>query len=165
VSFWAAGDGGNSVSIHGMIWDSTGAVLASGPGVTTTGGNQSNPGGDGAFHTDTLSSPIFIAGGTQIYIGWQPNNSLGVDWAYNGGDHSPDAQQHAASGAPASFAGHATESPTGAVAAYATYTPGSVYADNGAAFVGGVLVYVDDGAAWQLCGVYVDDGAAWQQIA
>lgn len=166
VSFWAAT--ATSGNIWGVIWDSSGNVLANGPGVATTGGASHNPGpgGDGQFHTDTFASPLYIAGGTQIYIGWQNNDSVSTFWAYNGGDHSPDAEQRGGvTGSPASFSGHSTESPAGAVAAYATYTPGSIFADDGAAFQGGVIVYADDGAAWQQCSVWVDDGSSWQQVA
>lgn len=131
VVFWAAGHGTNSVPIYGVIWDvTTGAVIAYGAAVTTTGGNSSSPGGDGSWHTSDFSSggsgDTFIAGGTHIFIGWQSGNGLSVNWAYNGGDHSPDAENNSASGSPSSFSGHTTESPSGAVAAYATYTPVSV---------------------------------------
>lgn len=126
VHWWAAGDGSNTVPIFGVIWrNSDGAVLFAAGAVNTTGGHQSSPGGSGQWYSASASG-VFIAGGTVVFIGWQPNNGLTVDWAYNGGDHSPDAQQHSASGSPSSFSGHTTESPNGAVAAYATYTPVSV---------------------------------------
>ena len=125
VSFWAAQDGSSHGVIHGVIWDSSGNVLAFGPGVNTTGGViGSGHVGSTQWWTDTFTTPIFIAGGTQIYIGWQPDGTgVNVDWAYNGNDNSPQAQAHSASGATGkSFAGHTTESPTGAVATYATYS-------------------------------------------
>lgn|SRR5678815_305248 len=125
VSFWAAT--ATSGYIWGVIWDSSGAVLRYGSGVNTSGGASHNPGpgGDGQFHTDTLSSPLFVAGGQQIYIGWQNNDTTSTFWAYNGNDHSPNAEwRGGVTASPTSFAGHSQESPAGAVAAYATYTPG-----------------------------------------
>lgn len=167
VSFWAATKTPNSDYIWGVIWDaSTGNVLAQGAGVLTSGGQAANPGGSGVFYTDTFASPVFIAGGTTIYIGFQTNSSVTITWAYNGGDHSPDAQwRTGVTGSPASFSGHSTESPAGAIAAYATYTPGSVFGDDGATFQGGVLVYGDDGATWQQVEVWLDDGSTWTRIA
>lgn len=167
VNFWAAGS--STLKIHGVIWDSSGNVLAFGPGVNTSGGAASFVGAT-QWYQDTFASPVFIAGGTQIYIGWQRDAGAGtVYWAYNGSDHSPSAQWNGNSGSTGqSFSGHSIMDDgagnEGAVAAYADYTPGSIYADDGSAFQGGVIVYADNGAAWQQCEVYVDDGAAWQRI-
>lgn len=68
-------------------------------------------------------------------------------------------------GSPASFAGHTTESPAGAVAAYATYTPGSIYYDDGATVTGGVEFWWDDGSTVQQAEVWWDDGATLTRIA
>jgi hypothetical protein len=130
VSFWAATT--TSGYIWGVIWDSGGTVLVNGVGVNTSGGaqNGTGPGGDGQFHTDTFTTPKYIAGGTSIYIGWQNNDATNTYWAYNGGDHSPNAEwRGGVTGSPASFSGHSAESPSGAVAAYATYilAGGNVY--------------------------------------
>lgn len=158
VSFWAAT--ATSGNIWGVIWDSSGNVLANGVGVATTGGASHNPGpgGDGQFHTDTFTTPKFIPGGTQIYIGWQNNDSVSTFWAYNGGDHSPDAEQRSITpGSPTSFSGHSTESPAGAVAAYATYTPGGVFGKSTSASptsVLGISGKSTSGAPTAVLGVY-----------
>ena len=128
VTFWAATITPNTDNIWGVIWDSSGNVLAHGSGVPTSGGSASGVGAT-QFYTDTLMTPLLVTAGTQIYIGWQPNSSShSVAWAYNGTDHSPNAEQNSASGTPtgASFAGHTTSTPNGAVAAYATYTPAQI---------------------------------------
>lgn len=44
------------------------------------------------------------------------------------------------------------------------FTVGTLYADNLSAFVGGVVAYGDDGAAWQQAQVWADTGTAWVQI-
>lgn len=149
VSFWAAT--ATSGFIWGVIWDSSGNVLRAGSGVNTTGGASHNPGpgGDGQFHTDTLTSPLFVAGGTDIYIGWQNNDTTSTFWAYNGNDHSPDARQRGGvTGSPASFAGHTAESPAGAVAAYATYTPAGGKVRRSGAWVALTSVKVRRSGAW-----------------
>lgn len=129
ISFWAAGSG--TLTIHGVIWDSSGTVLAFGPGVSTSGGAGSGVGAT-AWNTDTLSTPVFIAGGTTIYIGWQCNSAASTYWAYNGNITSPSTQWNTPSGSSGqSFSGHATQSPAGIVAAYATYTPGGIYVNTG----------------------------------
>ena len=164
VTFWASGS--STLKLHGCIWDSaTGNPLAIGPGVNTSGG-AANGVGATQWYTDTFASPVFVAGGTVIVIGWQRDAASGtVYWAYNGSDHAPDSEYGTNSGSTGQHIFRtATVSPAGAAAAYATYTPGSVYADNGSAFVGGVLVYVDNGTSWQQCAVYVDDGTTWQRI-
>jgi hypothetical protein len=131
VTFWAATTTPNTDSIWGVIWDSSGAVLAQGSGVSTSGGTSSLVGAT-AWYTDTLTSPLFVAAGTTIYIGWQPNSAThSTSWAYNGSDHSPDAEFHSASGSPSSFAGHSIMNNAGGshgtVAVYATYTPAGGY--------------------------------------
>ena len=129
VSFWAATIGASDY-IWGVIWDSSGNVLANGSGVLTSGGSASGTGAS-AWVTDTLTSPLFVPAGTQIFIGWQPNSaSHSTGWAFNGNDHSPDAEFHSASGSPSSFAGHTQMNSGGfhgAVATYATYTPAGGY--------------------------------------
>jgi hypothetical protein len=128
VTFWASCDGGTADYIWGCIWDSSGNILRYGSGVLTTGGiTGSGHVGATQWYTDTLSSPLFVASGTSILIGWQPNSSTHTtDWAYNGGDHSPNAVWSTASGTPGNHT-FTTQSPNGAVAVYATYTPAGGY--------------------------------------
>lgn len=131
VTFWAATTTPNSDYLWGVIWDSSGNVLGHGSGVLTSGGTSSGTGAS-SWVTDTLTAELFVAAGTTIYIGWQPNSAThSTSWAYNGSDHSPNAEFHSASGFPSSFAGHSTMNngggSQGAIAAYATYTPAGGY--------------------------------------
>ena len=129
VSFWAATT--TSGYIWGVIWDAAGNVLGHGSGVNTSGGAQhgTGPGGDGQWHTDNFATPAFAAAGASIFIGWQNNDTTSTYWAYNGGDHSPNAGWDSLSppGSPVGLVGLSNESPLGAVAAYATYTPAGGY--------------------------------------
>ena len=123
VTFWAAG--GSALVLHGVIWVSpSDNAIAFGPGVSTSGGSAS---GVGAVRwvTDTFASPVFIAANTTIFIGWQRDASSGtIYWAYNGNDHSPNAQWFTGFGSTGqNITGATQQSPAGAVAAYATYTP------------------------------------------
>lgn len=132
VTFWAASHGAGSQKIFGVIMDSSGNLLARGPGVFTSGGVAVDGNvGSSQWYTDTLQSPLFVAAGTQIYIGWCPNSSsVAVDWAYNGNDHSPNARwKNTGGGTPtgAFFSGHSQMSPAGAVAVYGTYDPAGGY--------------------------------------
>lgn len=164
VSFWAAGVGTGHVTIHGAVWTSSGGTLAFGAGVDTSGGQGANPGGSGQWYTSTVGGQIVVTKNTQIFIGWQPETTGTVSWAYNGNDHSPDAQQHAASGsAQQSFAGWAAESPAGAVAAYMTYQPVAIHIYDGTAWQSGLGTYEYDGSVWQpSSGILIYDGSAWQ---
>lgn len=58
----------------------------------------------------------------------------------------------------------AAGNPSGSAASAGNFTPGSVFASDGATEQV-VTIYVCDGAAYQLCSVYVSDGAAYQQVA
>lgn len=130
ISFWAAGAG--TLKIHGVVWNaSTGAVLAFGPGVNTSGGSG---GGVGAtqWYTDTLSTPVFVGSGAVIFIGWQCDSTATYYWAYNGNIGTPATEWNTNSGATGqSFAGYGAQSPAGLIAAYVTYTPGGAYINTG----------------------------------
>lgn len=126
VSFYGSGDGASSNTAYGCIWSSGGTLLAQGSGVNTTGGSGS--GGGQAWHTDTLTSPLFIAGGTVIYIGWQRSTATTFDWSFAS---TGSAAYHTAGNTPSNF-GTSTTAPTnGTIGAYATYTPGGGYVNTG----------------------------------
>lgn len=59
----------------------------------------------------------------------------------------------------------AVSDPTGTGTSGATFTPSTVYVDNGAAWVVASAVEADNGAAWVAVSVYVDNGSAWIQVA
>ena len=121
VTFWAAG--ASTLKLHGAIWVSpSDDAVAFGPGVNTSGGAASGVGAT-QWYTDTFATPVFIAAGTTIFIGWQRDAASGtIYWAYNGSDHSPNAQWFTGHGATGqNITGATFQSPAGAVAAYATY--------------------------------------------
>lgn len=160
VTFWVAGDGA-TVKIHGVIWDSSGNVLAFGPGVNTSGGSGSGVGATQWF-TDTFSTPVFIASGTSIYIGWQTDTHSQCDWAFNGNDHSPNAVtvSSAFGSTGQSLSGHTTESPNGAVAVYTTYTQAGLWIAPGGTVVAPVAVWVNTGSGpVKAKGVWVNNGS------
>lgn len=162
VTFWAATTTPNTDNIWGVIWDSSGNVLGHGSGVSTSGGTSSGVGAT-QWYTDTLTTPLLVAAGTQIFIGWQPNSSTNsVSWAYNGSDHSPDARWNGASGTPsgASFSGNTAQSPAGAVAAYATYTPAQMKRWHSGAWVAASVKRWHSGA-WVSAVPYRWHSGAW----
>lgn len=161
VSFWAAG---SSLKIHGVIWDASGNVLAFGPGVVTSGGTASGTGAT-QWWTDTFSGPVFIPGGVTVFVGWQTDTHTQYEWGYNGNDHSPNAVtlSSAYGSTGQSLAGYSTESPNGAVAAYATYTPAGIKVRRSGAWVL-APVYVRRSGAWVPVKVYVRRSGAWVWI-
>jgi hypothetical protein len=54
--------------------------------------------------------------------------------------------------------------PSGSGTSVGTFTPSTLYCDDGSAFQA-CTVYADDGSAWQPAQVYVDDGSNWIQVA
>lgn len=160
VTFWASCDGATSDYIWGAIWDSSGNILAHGSGVLTTGG-ITGTGHVGAtqFYTDTLTSPLFVAAGTNIYIGWQPNSaSHTTDWAYNGGS-GPAAVWATASGTPGNVT-FSAQSPSGEVAAYCTYTPAGGYVMRSSVWTPGE-VDVDRSSVETAAPVFVMRSSVW----
>jgi hypothetical protein len=165
VFFWAATTSPNSDYLWGVIWDSSGNVLAHGSGVLTSGGQSSNVGAT-QWYEDILTDDYFVTAGTQIYIGWQPNSSThSTSWAYNGNDHSPNAHFHSASGFPSSFAGNTEMNVSGgskgAVATYATYTPAGGYVSRSGLWVAGEAD-VDRSSTPTAAPTFVSRSSVWQ---
>jgi len=122
VSFYGSGDGATTVKAYGCLWDSSGNLLAAGSGINTSGGSQTA--GGQAWHTDTLTSPVSIAGGTQIFIGWWRQASTGTfDWSF-AGDGSTAVHYHTDSLTAPGHTGTSVTVQNGSIGAYATYTPG-----------------------------------------
>lgn len=120
VTFYGSGDGSSHNIGYGCIWDSSGNLLAQGSGVSTTGGGQSA--GGQTWHTDTLTTPLVVTAGTQIYIGWQRSTSTLFDWSWAG--DSATVAYHTSGNSPANF-GSSASVQNGSIGAYATYTAGS----------------------------------------
>ena len=129
VTFYGSGNGASSNTAYGCIWDSGGTLLAQGAGVATTGG--SGAGGGQAWHTDTLTSPLFVAGGTSIYIGWQRSTATTFDWSF-AGDGATSVAYRTAGNTPSNF-GTTVTVQNGSIGAYATYTPGGGKVNTGTA--------------------------------
>lgn len=160
VSFCAAAYSG-SLKIHGVIWDASGNVLAFGPGVTTSGGTVGGD-GDQTWFTDSFSTPVFIAGGTTIYIGWQTDTHTQYVWAYNGNDHSPNAVwNNALYGTTGQGIGsNSVMSPNGAVAAYATYSQAGVWIEPSGTVKAPVAIWCNPaGTVVKAKGVWVSNGS------
>jgi len=119
VSFYGSGDGSSHNTAYGCIWDSSGNLLAHGSGVSTTGGSQSA--GGQTWHTDTLTTPLAVTGGTQIYIGWQRSTGSTFDWSW--ANDSASVAYHTSSNTPTNFGSGVTVQ-NGSIGAYATYTAG-----------------------------------------
>jgi hypothetical protein len=137
-----------------VIWDSSGNVLAFGPGQSTSGGTSSGVGAT-QWYTDTFASPVYIVGGTSVFIGWQADSAATIDYAYNGTDHSPDARWFTNSGSSGqTFSGNTAQTPAGAVASYATYTPGGAYVNTG----------TSGSPVWTPAGVFVNTGTSGSPV-
>lgn len=119
VTFYGSGNGASSNTAYGCIWDSSGNLLAQGSGVVTTGG--ATGGGNQAWHTDTLTTPLFVAGGISIYIGWQRSTATTFDWSW--ANDGAAVAYRTAGNTPSNF-GTTVTVQNGSIGAYATYTPG-----------------------------------------
>ena len=161
VSFCAAAYSG-TLKIHGVIWDqATGAVLAFGPGVTTSGGTVGGD-GDQTWFTDTFATPLFLPAGSVIHIGWQTDTHTQYVWAYNGNDQSPAASwlTSAYGSTGQSFSGHVAMSPSGAVAAYATYAKAGVWIEPSGTVEAPVAIWCNPGSGpVRVVGIWVNNGA------
>lgn len=122
VSFYGSGNGASSNTAYGCVWDASGNLLGHGSGVSTTGGAGS--GGGQAWHTDTLTAPLYVAAGTQLYIGWQRSTATTFDWSWAG--DAAAVAYHTAGSTPSNFGSSATVQ-NGSIGAYATYSPAGVW--------------------------------------
>lgn len=150
----------SSATGYVCLWNSSGTLLASASvGTVPTAGASI---GGQAWHQATLSSPVYVASGATIYIGFSLPQSAGAVWTW---ENAGGNVYYANSGSPGSLSTSATYSTTGPLGAYGDYTAGSIYASDGTTEQAGVLIYASNGSAWQQCAVYCSDGSAWQQVA
>ena len=170
VSFYGSGDGATANTAYGCVWSSGGTLLAHGSGVSTSGGSASA--GGQAWHTDTLTTPLFVAGGTTIYIGWERSTGSYFDWSFAS---SGASVCYTAASTPASFGSTASGPGLGTIGAYATYTPAGIQVNTGTpaspVWTTG-LAYINTGTAaspvWTQASVYVNTGTpaspVWTQV-
>lgn len=161
VSFYAAADGSSHGTFYGCVWDSSGNLLGSGGGVSTTGGHTIA--GGQAWYTDNFPTQIFVAGGAQIYIGWQGPTSVNRDWSWAG--DGATVAYHTAGASPSNF-GSSTTVQNGSIGAYATYNAGaatvSPYAYN-TSWLSGATAYAYN-TSWVGITVYAYNGSSWVQV-
>lgn len=118
VSCFVGGDGG-SVNAQFAIWrQSDGALLASTSTFSLGSGSRSS--GGQSWVTQSLSSPLFVANGTGIYIGWYRDPSGGAVWSML---TAGSFLKRTETGSLGSFTSPTTDS-GGQLGAYATYTTG-----------------------------------------
>ncbi len=131
ISAYAGSDGGTSGWV--CIWNGSDVLLGS-KAVTLTNGGAT-------WVTGTLSTPVFVASGASLYIGWQSANGYYFAWDGTAGTTY--------TGYNATMPGNLANGGNGSylISAYATYTPA------------GANVWT--GSAWTACPVSVWNGTAW----
>lgn len=158
VSFYGSGNGGSNNTAYGCIWNSSGILLAQGSGVVTNGGSASA--GGQAWHTDTLTASLWVAGGTQLYIGWERSTGTYFDWSF--ASDGAAVSYHTAASTPANF-GSSLAVQNGSVGAYATYSPAGLKVRRSGAWVN-KPVYIRRSGAWVQAKVYIRRSGAWVLI-
>ena len=157
VSAYFGGDGA-SVTAQRLIWDSSGNILAQTASFSAPSGSHSS--GGQSLQTQNLSTPLYLASGTQVYIGFWRAPSGGAVWSFNtaSGTWNDDTNT---SGSPGSFTG--LTSNTGQLQALATYVPEAINVK-----VGGVMVpkrlLVKPAGVMVAKPVNVRVGGAWKQV-
>ncbi len=127
------------------MWNSSGSVLASASVGTVAVGT--NTVGGQAWHSATLSTAVFVASGSTIYLGfWMPSAS-GLLWTDEASGGTGDYYIGGSSGPTALSGGSADGN---AVAAYAVYTPAEAWVNTG----------TPSAPAWTAGAVYVNTGTA-----
>lgn len=159
VSFYGAGDGSSHNTAYGCVWDSAGNLLARGAGVSTTGGSQHQ--GSQSWNTDTLTTPLYVAGGTSLFLGWQRSTATTFDWSWA---NDSAAVAYRTAGSTPSNLGTAVSVQAGSIGAYATYTPNKLRIRRSGVWVEFILK-IRRGGVWKLPNaVYVRRSGAWVRI-
>lgn len=115
VDFYAGGLGG-SVPGVGCVWNGSGTLLYTGGGVTIPSGSEGV--GTQSWNADSGGTPVFVAGGTPIYIGWWRKPSDSVVWST--ASYGTEYVQNYTGASPGSLSPSSQEY---AIGAYITYTP------------------------------------------
>lgn len=148
----------NSATGFTCVWDSGGNLLAS-VNVGTIGVGSDSIGAQ-AWRSGNLSSPVFVAGGATIYIGFSLPQSAGAVWTW---ENASGNVYYKNSGNPGSLSTSSTYSTTGPLGAYSNYTPGQWFAYDGASW-DNIQGESYDGSNWQFGTLYAYDGTTWQQV-
>jgi len=150
-------DTGGPATCYLCIWDGNNGTLLASVAVGGIPAGSQSAGGQ-AWHTANLATPLFVAGGAALAIGfWVPQANGLIASTESGGTTFSGTQ---AGSGPGAASGPAV-SGQGALGAYATYTPGNVWVWNGSAWVAGSLPSVWNGSA-QVQGIpQVWNGSSW----
>jgi hypothetical protein len=144
------GGNGATVAAKLAIWNSSGTLLAATPQFTAPSGSQSV--GGQSWQTQSLSSPLRLSAGQQVFIGWWRAPSGSAVWSYTAsGDHKHKTDT---SGNVGSLAGN-TDHAVGNIGAFATYTPVSL---------GKVWVSTPSNRSWTRPTVIRADSAATTKV-
>jgi hypothetical protein len=103
-----------STTFYGCVWNSGGALICNGNGVGSGAGSQSV--GGQSWLTDNVSGAPYIAGGTQIQIGWTRPSGASMLFSFNSGGTG----YVMSGGDPGSTGSWVSR---GAIGAYIVYTP------------------------------------------
>lgn len=157
VSAFFGGDGA-SVTARLVIWSSAGAVLAQSASFTAPSGSRSS--GGQALQTQPLSTPLYLASGTQVFIGFWRDPAHGAVWSFNTASGTWDENTNT-SGSPGAFTGLTSNS--GQLQAFATYIAQAVNVK-----VAGTMtpkpLQVKVGGSQIAKPVYVRVAGVWKQV-
>ena len=113
VAFYAGGYYGSSVEAQGIVWNSSGGIMAGGAVVTLPAGSLST-GGQAWNYSGGMD--LYVASGTSLRIGWWRDPSKGAVWSTGSGT----AYACSPGGGPTTF----TQTYSfGQVGAYVVYVP------------------------------------------
>lgn len=153
---------GSSYTGKLVLWNSSGAVVASGDVTFPTGSVSVNA---QSFLQLTLTSPYNAASGEVLYVGfWRPSAQSGIfSYVSSGGVISPGVGSGQSNvGSPSTLAIASTT--TGQMSAYVEYVKGGIRVYNGSAQKRRpVKVY--NGTAWKWRPVKVYNGTSWVRRA
>lgn len=147
---------GGGATAFNCMWNSSGTLLSFWSGAVALG--SASAGGQ-AWNGGNTNAPVFVAGGTTIWLGFAVQQANGF-FTSDESSGSSSWDTVAPGSAPGSFT---STSSTGhnAIGSYAVYTPGEMWIWNGSAWVGNT-VQVWNGSAWASpTGIFVWNGSAW----
>lgn len=112
-------ENGGPVTCWLCVWNGSGLLLGSQSIASIP--NGSNSAGGQAWHSVTLNTPFFVAGGTNIFPGFQTPEANGFTTSFDSSGSSSKGQNATN---PGNFTG-GVSSGHGVIGAYVVYTPGS----------------------------------------
>lgn len=144
----------NGSGAHGWlcVWDGGNGALLIASNAFIVNNSNAAPGQQQWWH-QSLSNPVFIAGGRSLWIGFHCDQDL----VFSSGSGGSSNVKLMGTGGPGSFGGSGG-SGIGIVGAYAEYTPSGCHVQRGSSKVVGV-VHVQRGAGKVLGVVHVQRGS------